>query len=192
MLSDSLIRIIESRAEELTRGAVKKLQSSPRTPSYHELCYEELYRRVYAVYQDLGGWLEEKTDHAIQAWYSELAEKRFNEGIPLVEVLWGLVLIKYHLRDCIDASGWRIQPWNSVGGKGSIGLLASFSIGLSAIRLMPTSARRPFAERRSDETPERQNRAAGGLCCLTLRATNPPDVLDRAVEERLARHARTC
>jgi hypothetical protein len=105
MLSDYLIRIIESHAEELTRGAVKKLQSSPRTRSYHGLCHDELYRRVYAVYHDLGSWLEKKTDHAIRAWYNELGEKRFEEGVPLGEVLWGLVLIKYHLRDYIGASG---------------------------------------------------------------------------------------
>jgi hypothetical protein len=105
MLSHSLIRTIESHAEELTQGAVKKLQSSARTRSYHELSHDELYRRVYAVYHDLGGWLGDKTDHAIRAWYGELGEKRAQEGIPLGEVLWGLVLIKYHLRDYIGTSG---------------------------------------------------------------------------------------
>jgi hypothetical protein len=105
MLSDLLIRIIESHAEELTRGAVKKLQNSPRTRSYHGLRHDELYRRVYEVYHDLGSWLGEKTDRAVRTWYSELGEKRFQEGIPLGEVLWGLVLIKYHLRDYIGTSG---------------------------------------------------------------------------------------
>jgi hypothetical protein len=62
MLSDLLIRIIESHAEELTRGAVRKLQSSPRTRSYHGLPHDALYQRVSAVYHDLGGWLGEKTD----------------------------------------------------------------------------------------------------------------------------------
>jgi hypothetical protein len=33
-LSDRLIRTIESNAEELTEGTVKKLQSSPRTATY--------------------------------------------------------------------------------------------------------------------------------------------------------------
>jgi hypothetical protein len=105
MFSDSLVKIVESHAEELTRGAVKKLQSNPRTQSYHGLRHDELYQRVYAVYHDLGGWLGEKTDDAIQAWYNELGEERFREGIPLVEVLWALVLTKYHLRDYISTSG---------------------------------------------------------------------------------------
>jgi hypothetical protein len=104
MLSDRLIRIIERRAEELTRGVVEKLQSNPRTPSYHRLLRDELYERVYAVYHDLGAWLREKTELAIQAWYHDLGRKRIDEGIPLAEVLWALVLTKYQLRDCISTS----------------------------------------------------------------------------------------
>jgi hypothetical protein len=53
-LSDRLIRAIESNAEDLTEGTVKKLQSSPRTKSYHDLSHGELYDRCYEVYHDLG------------------------------------------------------------------------------------------------------------------------------------------
>ncbi len=104
MLSDQMIRIIESHAEELTHGAVKKLRSSPHTRSYHGLSPDELHHRVFGVYHDLGCWLLKNTDHAIQAWYNELGEKRFKEGIPLAEVLWALVLTKDHLREYIDTS----------------------------------------------------------------------------------------
>jgi hypothetical protein len=104
MLSDRLIKIIESHAEELTRGAVRKLQSSPHTRSYHGLSQEELHHRVFEVYHDLGRWLLKNTDQAIQAWYDELGKQRFKEGIPLAEVLWALVLTKDHLRECIGNS----------------------------------------------------------------------------------------
>jgi len=104
MLSDPMIRIIESRAEELTQGAVKKLQSSPHTRSYHGLSPEELHRRVFEVYHDLGRWLLKSTEHAIQARYDEFGEQRFKEGIPLAEVLWALVLRKDHLREYIGTS----------------------------------------------------------------------------------------
>ena len=104
MLSDRLIRIIESRAEELTSGAVKKLQSSPHTRSYHALSQDELHRWLFEVYHDLGRWLLKNTDHAIQARYGELGKQRFREGIPLAEVLWALVLTKDHMRECIGNS----------------------------------------------------------------------------------------
>ena len=90
--SDRLIRIIETGAEQLTESTVKKLQTSRRTPSYQKLPYSEVHHRLYTVYHDLGRWLWETSDQAIQAWYNELGERRYGEGIPLAEVLWALVL----------------------------------------------------------------------------------------------------
>jgi hypothetical protein len=96
-LSDRLIRIIEHRADELTQATIKELQSNSRTPSYHGLSYRDLYSRVYAVYHDLGVWLYEKSSDAVRGWYHGLGAKRYEEGIPLVEVLWALVLTKNRL-----------------------------------------------------------------------------------------------
>ena len=101
MLSERLIRIIETHAEELTRGAVKKLQSSAHTRSYHSLSSDELHHRLFEVYHDLGRWLFKNTDHEIQVRYDELGKQRFKEGVPLAEFLWALVLTKDHLRECV-------------------------------------------------------------------------------------------
>jgi hypothetical protein len=80
------------------------LQSSIHTHSYHRLPPDELNRWLFDVYHDLGRWLLKNTDHAIQVRYSELGKRRFEEGIPLAEVLWALVLTKDHLRECIGTS----------------------------------------------------------------------------------------
>lgn len=104
MLSGRLIRIIESRAEELARGVVKNLQSSPQTCSYHGLSPDDLHHRVFEVYHDLGRWLLTNTDHTIRGRYGELGAQRFNEGIPIAEVLWALILTRDYLRDYVRAS----------------------------------------------------------------------------------------
>ena len=103
-LPGRLISIIESHADKLTRDTVKKLQSSPRTCSYSKISYAELLYQVNEVYQNLGRWVWEKTDPVIQAWYNELGQKRFNEGVPLNEILWALVITKEQLIDYLDAS----------------------------------------------------------------------------------------
>jgi hypothetical protein len=105
MLSIRLVKMIESHAEQLTRGAVQDLQTNSRTPAYHKLSREELHHRAYEVYRNLGRWLGEKTDHMIEAFYGELGKKRCAEGIPLCEVVYALLLTKYHLRDYIRSSG---------------------------------------------------------------------------------------
>lgn len=104
-LSDRLIRIIESNSEDLTQSTINKLQTSPRTNSYHSLPYKELYTRGHEVYHDLGRWLWGKSNQAVQAWYNELGETRCSQGIPLTEVLWALVLTKDCLMEYLDKCG---------------------------------------------------------------------------------------
>ena len=104
-LSDRLIRIIESNAEEFALSTVKKLRSSPRTESYHKLPDKDMYNRCYEVYRNLGSWLWEKSDQAVQARFNELGERRCQEGIPLADVLWALVLTKDRLREYLDTYG---------------------------------------------------------------------------------------
>jgi hypothetical protein len=93
-LSDRLIRTIESSAGGFAQSTVKKLRSSPRTESYRKLAEMDLYDRCYEVYRNLGRWLWEKSDQAVQARFNELGERRCQEGIPLADVLWALVLSK--------------------------------------------------------------------------------------------------
>ena len=105
MLSVRVVQLIENHAEELTRGLLDDLKSNSRTPAYHNLPREELRHRVYNVYRNLGRWLGEKTDDMIKATYSELGQRRSHEGIPINEVVYALILTKYHLRDYIRTSG---------------------------------------------------------------------------------------
>ena len=104
MLSDRLIRMIEHHADELTRALVEDLQSNPRTASYHRLSREAIHDRTYHVYKDLGLWLNSKAEEDIEASYTELGKEREAEGIPISEVVFALILTKYHLRDYIRAA----------------------------------------------------------------------------------------
>jgi hypothetical protein len=101
-LPGRLINLIENNADSLTRETVNKLQTGERTHSYSRISSGELSYHVHEIYQNLSRWLWEKKDAVVQSWYSELAEKRSNEGIPLSEVLWALVITKYQLIDYLD------------------------------------------------------------------------------------------
>ncbi len=105
MLSARLVQMIEDHAEELTRGVINDLHSNRRTPHYHHLTHEQLHHRTYTVYRNLGHWLSHKTDETIEANYTDLAKKRYAEGIPLSEVVYALILVKFHLRDYIRSAG---------------------------------------------------------------------------------------
>ena len=101
MLSDQVIRIIESHAEELTEGVMEKLRSSSHTPAYHSVPREELHYRPFEIYHDLGHWLLGNMEQTVQTRYEALGKQRYKEGVPLGQALWAQVLIKEHLRDAI-------------------------------------------------------------------------------------------
>ncbi len=105
MLSARLVKLIEEHAEQLTAGLVKDLQNNPRTQAYHQLSHQELHRQAYDVYRHLSEWLGHKADDRIEASYRELGEERHAENVPLSEVVYALVLIKYHLRDHVRTAG---------------------------------------------------------------------------------------
>ena len=105
MLSARLIRLIEEHAEQLTSRALADLASNPRTTTFNRLGADELHRRIYDVYHHLGRWIGDKPEEQLEANYGGLGRARCQEGIPLSEVVYVLILIKDHLREYIRAVG---------------------------------------------------------------------------------------
>jgi hypothetical protein len=105
MLSTRLIRRIEEHAEDLTREVLQDLASNARTPTYHRHSRAELHARVYDVYHNLGRWLGERSDEAIEMRYASLGRARRVEATPLSEVIYALILVKEHLRGDIRRAG---------------------------------------------------------------------------------------
>jgi len=105
MLSVRLVQMIEYHAEELTRELIKDLQSNARTPHYHRLTYEELHYRTYSVYRNLGHWISQGNEEPIEANYSDLAVRRYEEGVPLEEIVFALTATKIHLYSYVRTAG---------------------------------------------------------------------------------------
>ena len=105
MLSARLIKLIEEHAEDLTREVLRDLAGNARTPSYNSLPADEMHRRVYDVYHNLGRWLGDKTEEHLESTFGGLGRRRHAEGVPLSEAVYALVLIKDHLRGYIRAVG---------------------------------------------------------------------------------------
>ena len=94
MLLPSLIRLIETHADELMDQVVKAVRTDPRTAFLHEASEAELKRRGFDLYRNLGRWLGEKSEADIEATYRENGYRRFQEGVPLSELVHTLVLMK--------------------------------------------------------------------------------------------------
>jgi hypothetical protein len=101
MVLPNLMKMVETHAEDLTNEVMSDLARNPKTPYFHGIPPQEVHRRIYDVYHNLGRWLSEKNETNIQAVYSEVGRRRHDEGVPLYEVVCAVILTKEHLWDYI-------------------------------------------------------------------------------------------
>jgi len=98
MLSRRLIKLIETNAESLAHEVVEDVQSNEHTRSLVRIPKEELGSRVLALYRNLGNWIGDPNDDAIRHEYEQWGRTRCQQGVPMSEIAFCLILIKKHLR----------------------------------------------------------------------------------------------
>jgi len=68
------------------------------TPTYHDWDEQELYKRAYNVYSQLGKWISRETSkEEIAQHYKELGAQRKKEGFALSEVISAIIKTRRHL-----------------------------------------------------------------------------------------------
>jgi hypothetical protein len=105
MISRKLVKLIEEHAEQITQGLLKDIQANPKTTSYQQFSVEEMHKRAYNVYKNLGEWLVDTTGEKAQQRYLALGRQRFEEKIPVSQVIFALVLTKNHLLKYVKMFG---------------------------------------------------------------------------------------
>ena len=105
MLSTHLIELIETHAESLTRDALADLASNPRTQSFHNVSRSELEMRTLGLFRNLGNWIGDPRDSAVQAEYEEWGRYRRQQGVLLSDMIYALIVMKQHLRRYIREHG---------------------------------------------------------------------------------------
>lgn len=106
MRLEELVRLIESRADELAELIVQKVRESPRMAAYHRFSDDELRHRARLVYANLERWLEEGSEGLVEEEYFSLGRRRCQERIPLSQVVWAMLLIRRNLWQFVEAQGW--------------------------------------------------------------------------------------
>lgn len=105
MHSARLIELIQAHADHLTRDVLKDYATNPRTRHWNLVPGAELEQRVISTYRNLGNWIGNPRDEAVQAEYEEWGRKRYRNGIPLSEVVFAVILLKHHLQKYIREHG---------------------------------------------------------------------------------------
>lgn len=98
MLSAYIVRMVEGHAETLTKELVDDLLTNARTPSLHRLSPDAVRRGASEVYRHLGDWLANRSDDNVERTFEAMARRRFQQQVPLDELVYAVVLTKQHLR----------------------------------------------------------------------------------------------
>lgn len=104
MLSSRLIRMIGDHWEEITARVVRQIRIQAALRELGKLPEPELRERARELLLNLGHWLV-CPEEELAGRYQRLGETRFEEGIPLHELVCALHLIKEQMIEYVREQG---------------------------------------------------------------------------------------
>jgi hypothetical protein len=116
MLGTRLLQLLQARAGALTHDVVQDLRTNERTPTFRRLDLVDVETRVAALFYNLGKWIGNANEHAVQTEYEDMGRMHFRQGVPVSELVYALLIGKHHLRrhirehGLVDFAGDRIVP----------------------------------------------------------------------------------
>jgi hypothetical protein len=97
LLAHRLMKVIEKHADSLAEALEAKIASSERCADYARVSGDELKTLVGGIYGQLGQWLGSKTEEDIERRYTMIGTRRAEQGVPVSQLLWCIVLVKENL-----------------------------------------------------------------------------------------------
>ena len=105
MIGAKLVDLIEVHAWPMTSDVTRDLLTNERTRGFRAVPQEELEQRIFQILHHLGNWIGDPTSKTVQAEFTDWGRRRFDQRIPLSELIYGIIVIKYHLRRYISDNG---------------------------------------------------------------------------------------
>ena len=99
ILTYKLLELNETHSDQLANSLIEKVRQSPYLPEYRNVPPADLKERVKGIYSHLGEWLEKRKEQDIEARYTEIGARRAEQGVPLSQLNWTIVLTKENLWD---------------------------------------------------------------------------------------------
>ena len=82
MLTTRLMEFIETHAKSLINETIQDIQINERTRSFGHVPHAELESRISALFLNLGKWMGNSKDDAIQKEYEEWERRAFTKEFP--------------------------------------------------------------------------------------------------------------
>ncbi len=93
MLASKLIQLIEHHWDEIAHRVIRQIRREAALLELGKLPESDLRERTRDILLHLGTWLVSREDD-VAIRYEQLGRKRFEEGVPLHEMVYALQIIK--------------------------------------------------------------------------------------------------
>ena len=126
MLAYRLVRLIETHSDALATSLLQRVQTSEFTRDYRKVPAEDLKQTVYEIYRHLGEWLMGKSEFDIELRYRDVGARRAEQGVPLSQLVWVIVLTKENLWNFLKREAAIERPTEVFGELEMLQLLDQF------------------------------------------------------------------
>lgn len=94
-VSQKLVRLIETSAEEMSRSYTREIQAMIEAPSYRTFDEREVHDRGHRVFSQFGRWISnEITEKDMENYWTDLGRQRRAEDFSMSEIMIAICLIR--------------------------------------------------------------------------------------------------
>jgi hypothetical protein len=105
VIAARLVELIEIHSQRITKDIVEDLLINERTRGFRAVRRTDLEQRVFQLLHHLGNWIGDPRSDKTRAEFTDWGRRRFDQGIPLSELIFAVIIIKQHLRRYISDNG---------------------------------------------------------------------------------------
>ena len=127
LLAYRLVRLIETHAEQIADGALRRLQESGKTPDFQNAVPAEEFRAaVCEIYTHLGEWVIGKSEEDIARRYTEIGRRRAFQGVLLSELNWAIIVARESMWEFLKKEDTLERPTEVFGELKLLEMLEQF------------------------------------------------------------------
>jgi len=105
VIAAKLVELIEIHARQLTSEVAHDLATNERTRGFGAVRLQDLEQRIFQILNHLGDWIGDARSDKVHAEFTDWGHRRFDQGIPLSELIYAVIILKQHLRRYISDNG---------------------------------------------------------------------------------------
>jgi hypothetical protein len=105
VIATKLVELIELHAPRITSDVVDDLSINERTRGFRAVRRTDLEQRVFQLLHHLGDWIGDPRSDRTRAEFTDWGRRRFDQGIPLSDLIFAIIVIKQHLSRYISDNG---------------------------------------------------------------------------------------